>query len=129
MASDWFTEEGHGVFLMQWAHLATATRPELRLLHHIPNGGLRNIAVAASLRRQGTKPGIPDYHLPIARGPWHSLYIELKVPAYPLHNKKAGTTSVDQEEWLEALHAEGNCCWVCWGWEQARDRILEYLDA
>lgn len=128
MASDWFTEEGHGVFLTSWAHLAAGARPELRLLYHIPNGGMRHPAVAASLQRQGVKKGVPDYHLPIPRGPWAGLWIELKVPAYPKYGKKAGTTSPEQEQWLQALHAEGYCCWVCWGWEQARDRILEYLD-
>jgi hypothetical protein len=127
MASDWFTEEGHGTFLNSWAHQAGATRPELRRLFHVPNGGLRHPAVAASLRRQGVKPGVPDYLLLCPRGCWHGLAIELKVPAYPLHKKKAGTTTPEQEDWLEHLHSQGYKCLVCWGWEEAKDAILEYL--
>jgi hypothetical protein len=128
MASDWWTEEGHGVFLNRWAFHASATRPELKRLFHVPNGGWRSPAVAGKLKAQGVKAGIPDYALLVARGPYHGLLIELKVPAYPQYGKKAGVVSPEQEDWLQHLHAEGYCCHVCWGWEEARDAILAYLD-
>ena len=129
MASNWFSEQGHQVFLMQWAHLQRATRPELRLLFAIPNGGLRHPAVAAQLKASGVKAGVPDLFLPVARGIWHGLWIELKAPAYPLYKKAAGKTSDEQERWLEDLYGEGYCCHVCHGWEHAQRVILDYLDA
>lgn len=37
-------------------------------LHHTPNGGLRGKAEASRLKAQGTKAGIPDFQLTMARG-------------------------------------------------------------
>ena len=34
--------------------------PELKLLHHCPNGGKRDRVSAAVLKRQGVKAGVPD---------------------------------------------------------------------
>jgi hypothetical protein len=53
--------------------------PALRMLHAIPNGGHRHKATAARLKAAGVKAGVPDICLPVARGDWHGLYIELKV--------------------------------------------------
>lgn len=64
--------------LFRWADFAAGTMPELKLLYHIPNGGSRNKAEAANLKRQGVKAGVPDLFLPVPRGGYHGLYIELK---------------------------------------------------
>lgn len=85
--------------LFRWADFAVGTTPELKLLHHIPNGGSRNKAEAAHLKRQGVKAGVPDIFLPVARGGYHGLYIELKFGK----NK----TSKNQDKWLSALSAQG----------------------
>lgn len=37
--------------LFRWADFAAGTIPELKLLYHIPNGGSRNKAEAANLKR------------------------------------------------------------------------------
>ena len=34
--------------------------PELKLLHHCPNGGKRDRVSAAVLKRQGVKAGVPE---------------------------------------------------------------------
>ena len=52
--------------------------PEVVLLFHIPNGGRRDTAEAANLKKQGVKPGVPDLFLPVARGGYHGLFIEMK---------------------------------------------------
>jgi hypothetical protein len=128
MASDWYSELGEQTLLMRWCHLVRTTRPELRLLYAIPNGGWRHPAEAAKLKASGVRAGVPDLCLPVARGPFHGLYVEMKARAWPLHGKRAGVTSAEQEDWLNALHAEGYCCHVCWGWEEARNAIEAYLD-
>ena len=106
--------------LFRWADFAAGTMPELKLLHHIPNGGSRNKAEAAHLKRQGVKAGVPDLSLPVARGGYHGLYIELKFGK----NK----TSKNQDKWLSALSAQGFCAMVCYGWIEAKDAICEYLN-
>lgn len=63
--------------------------PQLKWLHHIPNGGLRNRTVAAKLKAEGVKAGVVDYFLPwpheMAADHRHhhchhycGLYVELK---------------------------------------------------
>ena len=105
--------------LFQWAGLAEQQYPELKLLHHIPNGGKRDARTAVNLKREGVKAGVPDICLPVARGQYHGLYIELKAGK----NK----TSTKQKEWLNALSKEGYATKVCYGWVEARETIEGYL--
>jgi hypothetical protein len=46
-----------------------------RTIHAIPNGGKRDVATAARLKRQGVLAGVLDIFVPAA-----SLYIEVKAP-------------------------------------------------
>lgn len=113
------TEAQEQKFLFQWVALAEQKYPELELLHHIPNGGKRNVREAASLKKQGVKSGVPDICLPSAHGGYHGLYIELKVGK----NK----TSDNQNKWLEMLMKQKYFVSVCYGWRQAADLLEEYL--
>ena len=105
--------------LFAWAALASKKYPELVLLYHIPNGGSRNKIEAANLKRQGVKAGVPDICLPVARSGFHGLYIELKAGRNKATEK--------QREWLTALEREGYQAVVCYGWEEAKKAIEEYL--
>jgi hypothetical protein len=106
-------------YLIEWAARQECVYPELWLIHHIPNGGKRDIGTAVKLKRQGVKPGVPDISLPVPRGIYHGLYIELKV--------NDNTTSDNQDEWLERLAEQGYSTHVCWGWEEAAKVIENYL--
>jgi hypothetical protein len=106
-------------YLMQWAARQECVYPELWLLHHIPNEGKRSPRTGARLKRQGLKPGVPDLSLPVPRGHFHGLYIELKV--------NDNTTTDDQDEWLERLAEQGYSTHACWGWEEAAKVIENYL--
>jgi len=64
--------------LMRMCRLHERKYPGLELIHSIPNGGARHIAVAAKLRAEGVRAGVPDIFLPVPRGSAHGLYIELK---------------------------------------------------
>ena len=107
--------------LFEWAGYMSNVHPELELLHHIPNGGHRNKAEAAHLKQQGVKAGVPDLHLPVARGGCHGLYIELKA-----HGNKP---TQNQKEWLRLLSEQNYKTAVCHGWEEAAEVILAYLTA
>lgn len=93
-------------------------RPALALLYAIPNGGDRHPAVAARLKAEGVRAGVPDLCLPVARGGYHGLYIELKIPG--------GRASPAQRAWIAALNAEGYMAAVCWGCDDAERLILAY---
>ena len=116
------TEAQEQTALFQWAAMMEGRIPELRLMHHCPNGGSRNAIEAHNLRLQGVKPGIPDIFLPVARGGFHGLYIEMK-------RRKGGRVSVEQKKMLLALRDQGYRTEVCEGWEVAKKTILEYLNA
>jgi hypothetical protein len=45
----------------------------------IPNGGLRNIKVAAKLKKEGVKAGVADLFIALSNGKYHGLFIEVKV--------------------------------------------------
>ena len=114
------TEAQEQTALFQWAAMMEGRIPELRLMHHCPNGGSRNAIEAHNLRLQGVKPGIPDIFLPVARGGFHGLYIEMK-------RRTGGRVSVEQKKMLLALQGQGYKAEACRGWEEAKDTICEYL--
>jgi hypothetical protein len=111
--------------LFQWARFATAQHPDLRLLFAIPNGGARHKATAGRLKAEGVRLGVPDLCLPVPRGPYAALYIELKRPH--AKGKPKGRTSQEQLWWLGELQAVGNFAGVVYGWQEARDMIEAYL--
>lgn len=119
---DTATEAQEQATLFEWAVRMEHSYPELRKMYHIPNGGLRNKAVAVRLTAQGVRKGVPDICLPIARGSYHGLYIELK-------RIKGGRTSPEQNDWLEFLKEQGYLAVVCMGWVEAADLIVRYLHA
>lgn len=106
--------------LFVWAAFARCKLPEIDLLYHIPNGGSRNSIEAANLKKQGVKAGVPDLCLPVPRGKYHGLYIEMKYGK----NK----TSKNQDIWLENLQKQGYVALVCYGWQEAKEVILKYLE-
>lgn len=114
------TEAQEQRFLFQWAGYAEQQYPELKLLHHIPNGGKRDVRTAANLKKEGVKAGVPDICLPVARGQYHGLYIELKTVK--------GKVQKNQKEWLNALNSEGYATKVCYGWLEAKEAIEKYLE-
>jgi hypothetical protein len=88
-------------------------------IYHLPNGGRRDSREAANLKRQGVKPGVPDLCLPIARGKYHGLYIEMKF--------RTGKPTDNQLHWQELLTRNGYKSEICWGAEDAIDTIEQYL--
>lgn len=113
------TEDEEQIAVMSWAALMEGRYPELRLLHHIPNGGKRGKHEAAIFKAMGVKAGIPDLFLPCAREGCHGLYVEMKAID--------GRPSKAQLEMLKALSCQGYKCVVCHGADEARRVIEDYL--
>lgn len=107
--------------IFSWAAYNLHTYPELELLYHIPNGGKRDAKTATVLKRQGVKAGVPDLHLPVAKGIYHGLYIELK-------KDKSGTVSDYQKSWIARLNAQGYYATVCYGYDEAIETLRAYLE-
>lgn len=115
------TESGHQRAVFAWAALNVATYPELRWMHAIPNGGYRDKITAGKLKAEGVKPGVADIFLPVARGDWHGLYIELK-------KEIGGKTSAEQIEFGDFVKAQGYGFVVSREWQYTVNTLMEYLN-
>lgn len=96
-----------------------AQYPALLNVAAVPNGGHRRPAVAARLKAEGVKRGVPDCGIFIARQGYHGLFIEMKTAI--------GVVKPEQKVWHERLRAEGYRVEVCRGWVAAWNVICEYL--
>lgn len=95
------------------------TYPELEFAYAIPNGGQRHIAVAARLKAEGVKAGVPDIFIPAPRGSSNGLFVELKA--------KGGTVTPSQRKMLKSLEQCGYACIVAYGCEGAWKEVEGYL--
>lgn len=88
-------------------------------LFAVPNGGHRHVAVAAKLKAEGVRPGVPDLWLPVQRKGFAGLVIELKA--------KGGKLQPNQAEWLDFLGQQGYMAVLCVGADAAMQTIKDYL--
>ena len=112
-------ETRHQINVIKWSQQPSIRSrwPELKLLYHIPNetdGGASRVAIDKVM---GVRKGVPDLCLPVARGKYHGLYIELK--------NETGKTSMEQDWWGEQLLGQDYFWEVCHGWQSAV-RVLEW---
>jgi hypothetical protein len=83
------------------------------------NEGKRHPALA---RKLGIQAGIPDLHIIKAVDPWHSYYIEMKLP-----NAK-GIVSIAQKLVRDKLISEKHAVDICHGWVKAKEATLDYFN-
>ena len=112
--------------LFTWAELQEAAHPELRNLFAIPNGGARHPAVAAQLKAEGVRRGVPDLFLAVMRRgndgrTWGGLFIELKRADH------SNGPTPEQQEWIARLRANGYMAVVAYGATEAQQCIMAYL--
>lgn len=105
--------------LFQWAALVYQKYPELQWMFHIPNGGSRDVIEAKHLKDQGTKSGVPDIFLPVPRGKYYGMFIEMKYGKNVL--------SENQKTWIAQMEVFGYRAVACYGFEEARGQIEEYM--
>lgn len=113
--------------VVQWCRVmasgARPTWPELALLFSIPNAGKRSWRTANMMRTEGLRSGVPDLCLPVPRGKYHGLFIELK-----RSDGRPRDVTAAQLDWLFALQNQGYRVQVCYGSGQAIELLTEYLD-
>ena len=100
--------------------------PELKWLHAIANGGARGdieksrAIRGGQLKAEGVKKGVSDISLPVKRGEYSGLYVELK--------KDGGRTSKEQADFGEFVMNQGFAFCVCVGWLNAAEQIKLYIE-
>lgn len=121
-------EYANQVALFEWASIESKKYPCLSLLNASMNGvKLLNIKAGARAKKAGMKKGYPDIFLPVARNGYFGLFIELKRQKTSYSSK--GTLTAEQKWWLENLNNQGYKAIVCYGFYEARDVILEYIES
>ena len=106
--------------MASWAAWNERQYPELKWLHHIPNGGSRNKAEAVKLKQMGVKSGVSDLCLPYPKGIYCGLYIEMKFGD--------GKHQKSQKEFLTDMAAVGHYVATCYTSEDAVKVLREYCE-
>lgn len=115
------TEHEEQVRVVSWCGIqAQRGMPELERIFAIANGGARAKATAGKLKAEGVKPGVPDLMLPVPKGIYAGMFIEMK-------RRKGGTVSAEQKDWTSFLGSMGYKCVVCRGADEAKAAILDYM--
>ena len=114
------SEDTEQINVMEWARWNVNKYPELKWLHHIPNGGSRNKREAVKLKQMGVKAGVSDICLPYGKGIYIGLYIEMKYG----NNRK----TEEQKEFLQDMEKAGHFVATCYSAEDAIRVIEEYLN-
>lgn len=122
------TEHTDQVRLFRWM----ATVPALALAFAIPNGaklpwakdakGNRYSAEAKRLKDEGLKRGVPDIFIPVQRGGYGGMFLELKRADLSNHPSTA------QLDYMAGLREAGYWCIVAYGIQEAMGYIQAYLD-
>jgi hypothetical protein len=135
------SEHQEQALVVKWSETQLRNYPELSCLFAIPNLGVRfendvakGAALMARMKAQGLRPGMPDLCLPVARGGFNALFIEMKrLKLRPTLTKgvtidRTKPTAL-QSEWHERLRVLGNLVVVCYTAEEAEKALVDYLES
>lgn len=114
------SEDTEQINVMKWARWNVNKYPELKWLHHIPNGGSRNKREAVKLKQMGVKAGVSDICLPYPKGIYCGLYIEMKFG----NNRK----TEEQKAFLQDMEKAGHFVATCYSAEDAIEVIEKYCE-
>jgi hypothetical protein len=113
-------EHQEQVAVFDWAREHETEYPDLRWLFAVPNWiGVRTAKHGARLKAEGRKAGVLDIWLPVRRGIYPGLAIELKAG----NNKP----SAEQQDWIKHLIREGWLVVVAYSSEEVVRELRAYL--
>ncbi len=117
-----YIEDSHCKALIEWiSKIGKYEYPELALLYKIKNENPLGVIVGARMKAVGIRAGMPDYHLPVARDIYHSLYIEMKGPD--------GVLSESQKIMIPLLCHQGNKVVACYSVDEAQQELIKYIES
>lgn len=107
--------------IFAWREMQLNVYPELKYLFSTLNGVRLPIGTAVKMKRAGMTRGVLDIWLPVRRGRYSGLAIELK------HGGNKPTT--EQKDWISHLNDNGYFfAVVCYGVDETTKIITEYLE-
>jgi hypothetical protein len=112
--------------VIQWCRANRGRWPQLRLIYAIPNGAflagedkLDRAKRFMRLKASGVRPAVLDLNLPVARGGYIGLWIEMK--------SATGRVTPEQQQEINDLRAEGHRVEVCYSAREATAVIEDYM--
>lgn len=108
---------------VEWAHYNERRIPQLKLAFAVPNGGQRHAAIAAKLKAEGVRKGVPDYLIPCKS--WNDRYIGLAIE-FKAHY---GRQTPDQESYSMKLVEAGWYYIVCKTVQEGMNIVEDYFNA
>jgi hypothetical protein len=113
-------ESAEQAVVIRWCLWHESRWPELRWLFAVPNAAKRTKFERGLNLDLGMKAGVPDLILPVPRGTYIGLAMEMK--------RVGGRGPSElQEMWLDGLASMGWRTQTCWGANEAIDLITSYM--
>ena len=112
-------EHDEQVAIDRWALNQGNIYPGVELLYATPNAGKRTARMGAYMKAEGLRPGFPDLGLPVAKGGYHGLFMELKL----VGNKP----NKNQIYWLDRLNEQGYMALAVWMYDGAIKVLEDYM--
>ncbi len=116
--------------LFQWRDHHLYKYPGLDLMFATLNGAFlqgnaRQRAIQwKKLVKQGARKGVLDIFLPVAKGKYHGLWMEMKAP-----KPHRSSVTPEQKEWKERMRNEGYLARIVYGCDEAVAAIEAYYNA
>ena len=110
------------LFVLRWRSLCVEYPNGYTVapVYAVPNEGRRTPRTGKRMKDQGLRAGVPDLCVPLARGGFHGLYIEVKTDS--------GRVAPAQRVWLDWLTDHGYLATVCRSVEDIVGCVVEYLE-
>jgi len=115
-------EHFYQVKVIEWCRKNDHLFPGANLIYSIPNGAAVSGRERGRLVREGMKSGVSDLHLPVAKGGYFGLYVEMK------HDDGGSVVSDAQTAFLGAVTDEGYLGHICYTGHAAIEVIRDYMN-
>lgn len=92
------------------------------LYFHVVNESMLPVQGRVKAKKKGLKKGVSDIIILLKRGEYSGLIIELK-----RRDKSKSRVTKEQMDFLYEVDEQGFFCAVCYGFEQAKKCVQEYL--
>jgi len=95
------------------------TYPMLKIMFAVPNAAKRSMSLAAMLKAEGMRSGVPDVVFPYYNGKYHGLALEFK--------SAKGKPTENQLLWMTNLQEYGWDCFIVNDADEAWKIVLDYI--
>lgn len=114
------SEDSELIAFFDYIRWQETLNPILSVIFHVENERKCSWAQGLIRKKKGVRAGVPDIIVPIPKGPFHGLFIELKLPGRK--------PTVTQQEYMIKLYTLGYCVKIAYSAEQAISILKEYLE-